>query len=198
VTRGNLGLDHEQFILAGLRPLAVGIFAIAAVALALDVTSAPAAGAHDLLVFACAGVLVFLARPERLPRAAAAPLCIGLALLMLWNILLPRPGISDGARGLHFAMLLIALAACVLSRGWMVAGLCLLLAVFVGWGLQHGVSFWVPVAAVVVALPLHLMRSRALERARLRRQKEAGREKELQDTLAATEELRRTLDQKVA
>ncbi|HEY2029496.1 MAG TPA: EAL domain-containing protein [Myxococcales bacterium] len=195
---GNLRLDHEQLTLAGLRPLAVGIFAIAAVALALDAVSVPAAAAHDLLLLACAGIVVLVARPERLHRAAPAPLCIALALLMLWNLLLPRPGISDAARALHFAILLIAVAACVLSRAWMLAGLVLLLAVFGAWATRHGVSWWVPAAAVVVALPLHLMRARALMRARQRRQKEAGREQELQRTLAATEELRRTLDEKVA
>jgi diguanylate cyclase (GGDEF)-like protein len=197
VTRGNLGLDHEQLTLAGLRPLAVGIFAIAAVALALDAFSARAFVGHDLLLLACAGALTYVARPDRLHPRLTAPLSVAVALLMLWNLLLIRPGIGDVARALHAALLILAVAACVLTPGWMVAGLLVLLAVFAAWAIPRGLSFVVPAAAVVVAVPLHLMRGRALERARLRRQKEAGREQELQKTLAATEELRRTLDQKV-
>jgi diguanylate cyclase (GGDEF)-like protein len=192
-------LAHEQLTLEGLRPLAAGLLAIAAVAVVLDLPNAPLVAGHDLLLAVCAAALVFIAAPDRLPARAAAPLCVALALVALWNLLLPRPGVGEGARTFHLALLVVSVGAFVLSRGWMLVGVGLVVGAWAAWAERHGASMaWPAVAAVATALVSHEARCRSLGGLLRRRRSELEREQELQKTLANTEELRRTLDQKVA
>jgi diguanylate cyclase (GGDEF)-like protein len=192
-------LDHLQLTRVGLRPFAVGVASIAAVSFAFDVRYSAPAARHDLLLAVVAAALAVAAFRERLHPRLPSPLAAGLALLTLWNLLLPRPEMTDGSRSFHAAVLAICIGGFVLSPGWMVAALCLGLAGWGDWALRHEVPFLLPgLAAAAVAMLVHAARIRILERSLRRQRAELQREQELQRTLAATEELRRTLDQKVA
>jgi diguanylate cyclase (GGDEF)-like protein len=188
------GLDHEQRTLEGLRPLALLALAFAAVAVVYDVAYAASFAAHDVTVLAGAVAVLLFGFPERLDPRTVSPLTAGLGLLLLWDVLLPRPGTGEATPVLLGAVVIAAIGACVLAHGWglITLGLALLMTVAARQGMVPAA------AALLVAVPLHLLRHRAIARRQPRRPIPSAREQELTETLAATEQVRRTLDREVA
>jgi diguanylate cyclase (GGDEF)-like protein len=204
-----LQAEYEQVTLEGLRPLSAAVLILLALFVPFDWAGLPPelghrAAAHDLAMVAAAALLWWATSQRRLPARLAAPAAVLFALLLLSNVLLTRSGVREDLKTIYVALLLVGVGNFVLPRRWMTPGLLL---VYGGWiaSVSGGQSplriaqlSFALLAALAVAIPMHLARRRSHRRIFELHQQVAGRQAELQRALSAAEEARRTLDEKVA
>jgi diguanylate cyclase (GGDEF)-like protein len=203
-----LEAEYEQVTLEALRPLSVAVVVLLALFIPYDLADLPPALGHravayDAALVVAAGLLWWATSRGRLPARLAAPVALLLALLLLSDVLLDRGAVRENLKTLYVAVLLLSVGNFVLPRRWMVLGLLL---VYGGWAVSVSraetrppllhLSFTL-LAAMALAIPMHLARRRSHARIfELRRQNES-RQAELERALTAAEEVRRTLDEKV-
>ncbi len=204
-----LRAEYQQVTLEGLRPVALGALALLGLLVPVDLFFVPRelltrVVAQDLALVAAAAVVWKLEARRLLPARLAAPVSVLFSLLVLSNLLLDRGGLRPISSTPFVAAIIVGLGSLVLSRRWLFSGLVLVCAGWL-WAVSGAapafriaqLSFTL-LAALLVAVPLHFARRRSHERIFTLHQGDASRQAELQRALAAADEQRRTLDEKVA
>ncbi len=195
--------------LEGLRPLAAAVLLLLALFIPFDLADlSPALGrraaAHDLAMVALSALVFWATSRRMLPSRMAAPAAVFYALLLLSNALLSRGNVGDELKTVFVALILVGVGNFVLRRRWMLLGLVL---VYAGWMASLSGPLSAPLiarlslpllAAIAVAVPMHLARRRSHQRIFELHSTNAERQVDLQQALLMTESMRRTLDTQVS
>lgn len=190
-------------------PLAIGLAILWTLFIPFNLVDLPGASRapvilHDVFMVAASLALFLSTRRDRMPVRWTGPIGMLVTCAIASNVLLTYGLTGRNFLSFYIGIILIGAGNLILLTRWfMAAGISTLLA----WVLvasRHASPnelanlIFLQVAAVLVAVTIHLTRIRYLRRISELRQRDKEREEALQDLLSQTELARRELDQRVA
>ena len=200
---------QRQATYDAFRPLGIGLALLWTLFIPFNLVDLPGASRapvvlHDVFMVAASLALFLATRRDRMPVRWSGPVGMLVACAVASNVLLAYGLTGRSFLSFYIGIILIGAGNLVLLTRWfMAAGILILLAwIFVA---SQNASpnelanlIFLQVAAVLVAVTIHLTRIRFLRRISELRQRDKEREEALQGLLSQTELARRELDQRVA